>query len=63
VKQHEIDAGAKPGTTSVEAARIRELEQEVRELRRAFTMSSTLAPRLERKLDVQPGPLGLRSEA
>ncbi|HAS09811.1 MAG TPA: IS3 family transposase [Acidimicrobiaceae bacterium] len=35
VKQHEIDAGAKPGTTSAEAARIKELEQEVKELRRA----------------------------
>ena len=35
VKQHEIDAGVKPGTTSTEAARIKDLEQEVRELRRA----------------------------
>jgi transposase len=35
VKQHDIDAGTKPGTTTAEAARIKELEQEVRELRRA----------------------------
>jgi len=35
VKQVEIDAGVKPGVTSVEAARIKELEQENRELRRA----------------------------
>ena len=35
VRQHEIDAGHKPGTTSAEAARVKELEQEVRELRRA----------------------------
>jgi transposase len=35
VKQTEIDAGDKPGTTSAEAARVRELEQENRELRRA----------------------------
>jgi len=35
VKQAEVDAGEKPGTTTVEAARIRELEQELRELRRA----------------------------
>jgi transposase len=35
VKQAEIDDGIKPGVTSAEAARIRELEQENRELRRA----------------------------
>jgi len=35
VTQAEIDDGVKPGVTSVEAARIKELEQENRELRRA----------------------------
>jgi transposase len=35
VKQAEIDAGVKPGTTSADAERIRQLEQENRELRRA----------------------------
>ncbi len=35
VRQADIDAGEKPGTTSADAARIRELEQENRELRRA----------------------------
>jgi transposase len=35
VRQAEIDAGEEPGTTSDEAARIKQLEQEVRELRRA----------------------------
>ena len=35
VKQAEIDDGVKPGVTSAEAARVKELEQEVRELRRA----------------------------
>lgn len=35
VKQSEIDDGVKPGVTSTEAARVRELEQENRELRRA----------------------------
>jgi len=35
VHQHEIDHGDRGGVTSGEAARIRELEQEVRELRRA----------------------------
>jgi transposase len=35
VKQAEIDAGVKPGVTSAEAERVRQLEQENRELRRA----------------------------
>ena len=35
VKQAEIDAGVKPGVTTVEAERVRQLEQENRELRRA----------------------------
>ncbi|MDY7096411.1 MAG: IS3 family transposase [Acidobacteriota bacterium] len=35
VAQAEIDDGLRPGTTTAEAARIRELEQENRELRRA----------------------------
>ena len=34
VRQAEIDEGVKPGVTSVEAARVKELEQENRELRR-----------------------------
>lgn len=35
VKKAEIDAGARPGTTTSDAERIRRLEKEVRELRRA----------------------------
>ena len=35
VKQTEIDSGSRPGTTTADAARIKELEQENRELRRA----------------------------
>lgn len=35
VKQADIDAGVKPGTTSEDAERIKVLEQENRELRRA----------------------------
>ena len=35
VNQADIDDGARPGTTTEDAARIVELEQEVRELRRA----------------------------
>ncbi len=35
VTQAEIDTGDRPGTTTSEAARVAELEREVRELRRA----------------------------
>ena len=35
VKQAEVDAGEKPGVTTAEAGRIKELEQELKELRRA----------------------------
>ena len=35
MKEADVDAGDKPGTTSVDAARIKELEQEVKDLRRA----------------------------
>ncbi|WP_147680667.1 transposase [Actinomyces ruminicola] len=35
VKKAEIDGGTRPGTTSADAERIRVLEKEVRELRRA----------------------------
>lgn len=35
VRQAGIDAGDKPGVTTAETARIRELEQELKELRRA----------------------------
>lgn len=35
VKQADIDDGQRPGTSTADAARIRELEQELRELRRA----------------------------
>jgi transposase len=35
VRQADIDDGAKPGVSTAEAARVKELEQENRELRRA----------------------------
>ena len=35
VKQAEVDSGARAGTSTVEQARIKELEREVKELRRA----------------------------
>jgi len=35
VRQHEVDAGQREGQSSAEAQRIKELEREVRELRKA----------------------------
>lgn len=51
VKQHEIDHGARPGTTTAEAARIKELEQEVRELRRANEILKAASAFFARELD------------
>ena len=55
VKQAEIDAGQAPGMTTAEAQRIKELEAEVRELRRANEILKTAsaffaAAELDRKL-------------
>ena len=35
VKQAEVDAGARPGVTTADAQRIKDLEREIKELRRA----------------------------
>ena len=35
VRKHEVDAGARPGTTSDQRERVKALEREVKELRRA----------------------------
>jgi transposase-like protein len=35
VRRHEIDTGQRPGVTTTEAQRVKELEREVKELRRA----------------------------
>ncbi len=35
VQRHEIDSGAREGVTTAEAKRVKELEREVKELRRA----------------------------
>jgi transposase len=51
VKQHEIDTGVKPGTTSAEAARVKELEQEVRELRRANAILKSASAFFAAELD------------
>jgi transposase len=43
VRQAEIDAGVRPGTTTDDARRLAELEREVRELRRANEILKTSA--------------------
>lgn len=55
VRQAEVDAGEAPGATTAGAARIAELEREVRELRRANEILKTAsaffaAAELDRKL-------------
>lgn len=56
VRQDEIDGGVRPGTTTTEAERIAELEQEDRELRRANhilkTVSAFFAAELDRPTDM-----------
>ena len=51
VKQHEVDAGDRPGTTSVEAARIKELEQQNKELRRANAILKSASAFFAAELD------------
>lgn len=55
VKRTEIDTGARPGTTTADAQRIKELEREVKELRRANDILRTASAffaqaELDRKL-------------
>ena len=55
VKRVEVDAGARPGTTTAEAQRIKDLEREVKELRRANDILRTASAffaqaELDRKL-------------
>jgi len=54
VKQHEIDGGFRPGVTWSEAKRIKELEQEVRELRRANEILKSASAFFARELDPRP---------
>jgi transposase len=51
VRQAEIDNGTRPGTTTDEAARIAELEREVRELRRAHEILKAASAYFARELD------------
>jgi transposase-like protein len=50
-KQAEIDSGRRPGVTSSEAATIRELQQEVRELKRANEILLAASSFFARELD------------
>ncbi|PFG39296.1 transposase [Georgenia soli] len=51
VRRAEVDAGARPGVTSAEATRIKELEKENRELRRANEILKSAASFFARELD------------
>ena len=51
VRQAEVDAGKRPGTSTVDAQRIAELEREVRELRRANEILKAAAGFFARELD------------
>jgi transposase len=54
VRQVEIDGGRRPGVTSAEAARIKELERENRELRRANEILKAASAFFARELDPRP---------
>jgi transposase len=51
VKQADIDAGERPGTTSADAARIAELERENSELRRSNEILQAASAFFARELD------------
>ena len=51
VKQAEIDAGERPGVTSEEAAELKALRQEVRELRRANAILKSASAFFAAELD------------
>jgi transposase len=51
VSQAEVDAGARPGTSTAEAARVAELERENRELRRANSILRTASAFFAAELD------------
>jgi transposase len=51
VKQAEVDAGILPGTTTDQAARVADLEREVRELRRANAILKSASAFFAAELD------------
>lgn len=50
-KAHRVDAGLAPGTTSTDAAKIRNLEREVKELKRANEILLAASSFFARELD------------
>jgi transposase len=54
VKQHDVDHGERPGTTTEDAARIKKLEQEVKELRRANAILKSASAFFAAELDRPP---------
>jgi len=54
VNQAEVDGGQRPGTTTADAARISELEQQNRELRRANEILRSAAVFFAGELDPRP---------
>lgn len=54
LKQAEIDAGTRPGTSSADAARIAELERENRDLRRANDILKAASVFFATELDGRP---------
>lgn len=53
VRQAEVDVGKRPGTSSAEAQRVKELERENRELRRANEILKAASAFFARELDPQ----------
>lgn len=51
VRQADIDDGEKPGTTTADAERVKELEQEVKELRRANSILKSASAFFAAELD------------
>ena len=54
VERQEVDAGARPGVSTEEAARIAELERENRELRQANEILKAASAFFARELDPRP---------
>ncbi|BCQ02824.1 hypothetical protein TPCV2_21230 [Cutibacterium avidum] len=51
MRQAEVDQGARPGTTTSDAERIKELDKEVRELRRANAILKSASAFFAAELD------------
>lgn len=54
VRQAQVDGGSRPGTSTVDAERIKELERENRELRRSNEILKAASAFFARELDPQP---------